>query len=115
MNKSKLTEVSMIALSDYTLTIHAKKRQEERIDNLTHLGYSVGNPYKLFSSTDNKGYMITDKGIVYVLDMVRKKIITIIIASRAQMQMYFDHAGQYTPYNILNVCSLHEEEHICSP
>lgn len=25
MNKSKLTEVSMIALSDYTLTIHAKK------------------------------------------------------------------------------------------
>lgn len=61
MNKSKLTEVSMIALSDYTLTIHAKKRQEERIDNLTHLGYSVGNPYKLFT-TDNKGYMITDKG-----------------------------------------------------
>lgn len=74
MNKSKLTEVSMIALSDYTLTIHAKKRQEERIDNLTYLGYSVGNPYKLFSSI-----------------------------------------GQYTPYNILNVCSLHEEEHICSP
>ena len=67
MNKSKLTEVSMIALSDYTLTIHAKKRQEERIDNLTHLGYSVGNPYKLFT-TDNKGYMITDKGIVYVKD-----------------------------------------------
>lgn len=64
MNKSKLTEVSMIALSDYTLTIHAKKRQEERIDNLTHLGYSVGNPYKLFT-TDNKGYMITDKGIVF--------------------------------------------------
>ena len=105
MNKSKLTEVSMI---------HAKKRQEERIDNLTHLGYSVGNPYKLFT-TDNKGYMITDKGIVYVLDMVRKKIITIIIASRAQMRMYFEYAGQYTPYNILNVCSLHEEEHICSP
>lgn len=26
MNKSKLTEVSMIALSDYTLTIHAKKK-----------------------------------------------------------------------------------------
>lgn len=92
MNKSKLTEVSMIALSDYTLTIHAKKEQEERIDNLTHLGYSVGNPYKLFT-TDNKGYMITDKGIVYVLDMVRKKIITIIIASRAQMRMYLNTRG----------------------
>lgn len=117
MNKSKLTEVSMIALTDYSLTQHARKRKEERLDELTSLGYSVGNPYKMFCSDedDRKGYMITDKGIVYVLDLVRKKIITVIIASRAQMRMYFDQAGLYTPYNILSVCSLHEEEHICNP
>lgn len=61
MNKSKLTEVSMIALTDYSLTQHARKRKEERLDELTSLGYSVGNPYKMFCSDedDHKGYMLS--------------------------------------------------------
>lgn len=106
-----LEEIPMVSISDFTMSFHADERKKERIDILSRDGYSIGNPFKMFKDEENKGYLLTDKGIIYVLDLKEHIIITIMVSSRSNMRRCFAAAGQSAPYNLLNICSLHEEEY----
>ena len=94
------------------VTIINTKHMQERTERL-NVASSLGNYNKVNTFKCDRGHpngaeihIITDNGLIIVLNYRTHKLVTILIARPQQIKRYYEACGLKISNEILNICSI---------